>query len=88
MILYINHTILRYSGISSVWDDMTPDGEYRKPTSDDPEQLFLDPESALNIFGDRTTDESESQFHRKRRGIVDECCRKACTIKELYSYCE
>lgn len=28
-----------------------------------------------------------SQFRRSRRGIADECCKKACSITELSQYC-
>lgn len=28
-----------------------------------------------------------SQLRRSRRGIADECCKKACSITELSQYC-
>lgn len=27
------------------------------------------------------------QYHRIRRGVYDECCRKSCSMSELQSYC-
>ncbi|XP_035224789.1 LIRP-like [Stegodyphus dumicola] len=41
---------------------------------------FVRPQTALDFF-------SISNVPRNTRGIVDECCRKACTIQELLSYC-
>ncbi|KFM70794.1 hypothetical protein X975_21955, partial [Stegodyphus mimosarum] len=41
---------------------------------------FVRPQTALDFF-------SINMVPRNTRGIVDECCRKSCTIQELMSYC-
>ncbi|CAG2107040.1 unnamed protein product [Medioppia subpectinata] len=58
-------------------------------------KYFLDEKTALDMFNDAAGGQTEregavrnNRFARNRRGIVDECCRKPCTVKELYSYCE
>ncbi|XP_054159733.1 LIRP-like [Oppia nitens] len=81
------------NGISSIWDDMNTtdnDEDYKSDTADDvilDNRYFLSKKSALDMFGSNggTIDNG---FNRNRRGIVDECCRKACSIMELISYCE
>ena len=67
---------------------MTPKTEYNKPEEDDgSEDYLLEPKGALNMFEESESSGGDS-FPRNRRGIVDECCRKACTIRQLSSYCE
>ncbi|CAG2172140.1 unnamed protein product [Oppiella nova] len=89
-------------GISELWDviraettgadesDYTPDSsDTSSPLINN--KLFLDEKQALDMFGghrERDGAVANNRFGRSRRGIVDECCRKPCTIKELYSYCE
>ncbi|XP_065159272.1 LIRP [Atheta coriaria] len=31
--------------------------------------------------------EAKAMLRRKRRGIINECCRNSCTITELKSFC-
>lgn len=76
------------TGIAPFWDDMAPKGEYSKP-DDSSDELFLEPEKAFNMFGGSSDEATGAEgFTRNRRGIVDECCKKACTIWELSSYCQ
>lgn len=40
-----------------------------------------------NLFSNEIPILFPTQFRRQRRGIIEECCRKSCSFKELLAYC-
>nr|UES72907.1 insulin-like protein 3 [Carausius morosus] len=49
------------------------------PMGDEPPFPFRVPPQARSII--------PGSFRRLKRGLVDECCSKSCTIDEMRSYC-
>ena len=51
-------------------------------------ELNATPVSGGNDTGDdHTTGQAVTKRGRNIRGVVDECCRKACTVHDLRMYC-
>jgi hypothetical protein len=71
-------------GFGAFWDDMTSNDEY-KTREVGRNDYIIEPKRALSLLNG---DSSGNNFNRNRRGIVEECCKKPCTIKELYTYCD
>lgn len=84
----------RYFGLYGVSFNVRSFTDFEYAYGDQPQDVLEETSFQLLGFPGMTQYETGLQpygmdeFRRPRRGVVDECCRRACTMKTLFEYCK